>query len=169
MGFAENMRILSNINCGLASATGFLQQKAAGVNTAGAAINLAGNLANGIARNEIAYDMQLHGNPVGNTINMYYGYGNSISNAVGTMGIMNACTPWMFFNSYNCFSSPMMGYYSSPMAGMIGTMGFMGAYSGCPQMFFNSYSICQPPMINNFAMSYGLGYGLGSVMNGFLC
>ena len=51
MGFADNMRILSNINCGLASATTFLQQKANGVNPQYATMNLFGNLANGIAKN----------------------------------------------------------------------------------------------------------------------
>ena len=98
MSFADNMRILSNINCGLASATTFLQQKSDGVNPQYATMNLFGNLANGIARNEVAYEMQRFGNPTGNMINMYAGYGNPISNAIGTMGLMGACTPnpWMF-------------------------------------------------------------------------
>jgi len=169
MGYAENMRLLSNINCGLASATSFLQQKSNGVSTSNAAVNLAGNLANGIARNEIAYEMQTFGNPVGNTINLYAGYGNNVSNFIGTSALMNACTPWMFFNSYNYCCPPMMYSYSSPMAGMVGTMGFMSAYSTCPQMFFNCYSMCPPPPMNNFAMSYGMGYGLGSALGGLLC
>ncbi|MDE6138607.1 MAG: hypothetical protein K2F57_03975, partial [Candidatus Gastranaerophilales bacterium] len=75
MSFADNMRILSNINCGVASTTKFLQQKADGVNPQYATINFFGNLANGIARNEVAYEMQKFGNPVGNMINMYTGYG----------------------------------------------------------------------------------------------
>jgi len=169
MGFAENMRILSNINCALASTNTYLEQTTNGVDNRYAAANLFGNLANGVARNEIAYDMQRHGNPAGNTINLYAGYGNSAANAFGTWGIMNACSPWMFFNSY-CYNTPMtMNYYSSPMAGMVGTMGFMGAYSSCPQMFFNSYSICPPPPMSNFTASFGLGFGLGSALGGFKC
>lgn len=134
MGFADNMRILSNINCGLASATTFLQQKANGVNPQYATMNLFGNLANGIARNEVAYEMQRFGNPTGNMINMYSGYGNPVSNAVGTMGLMGACTPWMFFNSYSymCPPMPMMGGFYSNMG-----MGFnFGAPHGCHHGFF---------------------------------
>ncbi len=113
MGFAENMRIMSNINCGLASLVTYGQQRTNGVNPQYATMNLFGNLTNGIARNEIAYEMQRFGNPVGNTINMYAGYGNPVSNAIGTMGLMSACTPWMFFNTPSYMFSPMpMGFYS---------------------------------------------------------
>ena len=130
MSFAENMRILSNINCGLASATTYMEQRLNGVPAGYAGINLFGNLANGVARNQVAYEMQLYGNPVGNTINMYSGYGNPVSNTIGTLGLMSACTfnPWMYFNSCNYFYNPMpmMGgsYFSgigmgfNPMMGM---------------------------------------------------
>lgn len=126
MGFAENMRILSNINCGLASATTYLQQRSEGVNPSFAGINLFGNLANGIARNEVAYDMQKWGNPVGNTINMYAGYGNPVSNTIGTLGLMSACSPWMFFNcpSY-MFCPPSMGGFWGGLG-----MGFGGGWGG---------------------------------------
>lgn len=86
MGFAETMRIMSNINCGLASTVSYLEQRTSGVPAGYAGINLFGNLANGIARNQVAYEMQLYGNPVGNTINMYSGYGNPVSNTIGTLG-----------------------------------------------------------------------------------
>lgn len=130
MGYAENMRVLSNINCGLASAVTFLQQKNMGVSGAYAGGNLIGNLMNGIARNEVAYDMQKHGNPVGNTINMYAGYGNPVSNTVGTLGLMSACSPWMFFNcpSY-MFCPPPMGFWGSM------GMGF-GGFGMMPYMPF---------------------------------
>ncbi len=128
MSFAENMRILSNINCGLASSVSYLEQRNAGVPAYNASINLFGNLANGIARNQIAYDMQLHGNPVGNTINMYAGYGNPVSNAIGTMGLMSACSPWMFFNSPSYMFTPMPGFYAGLGLG------------------FGSYSFSMPPM-----------------------
>lgn len=130
MSFAENMRILSNINCGLASATTYMEQRLNGVPAGYAGINLFGNLANGVARNQVAYEMQLYGNPVGNTINMYSGYGNPVSNTIGTLGLMSACTfnPWMYFNSCNYFYNPMPmmggGYFSgigmgfNPMMGM---------------------------------------------------
>ncbi len=119
--YANNMRILSNINCGLASMNTFLEQKANGVSSPYASMALFSNLANGVARNEIAYDMQRHGNPVGNTINMYAGYGNPVSNAFGTTALLSACNPWMFFNCYSCLP-PMM-----PMCGFYGSMG-MGMY-----------------------------------------
>lgn len=112
MGFAENMRILSNINCGLASTVSYMEQRQNGVNPAYAGVNLFGNLANGIARNEVAYEMQKFGNPVGNTINMYAGYGNPVSNTIGTLGLMSACSPWMFFNSPSyMFCPPQMGFW----------------------------------------------------------
>jgi len=120
MGYAENMRILSGINCGLASLVNYGEQRVNGTNPQYAAINLLGNIGNGLARNEIAYEMQKCGNPVGNTINMYAGYGNPVSNAIGTMGLMSACSPWMFFNApCQMFYSPM------PMCGMYGG-GFCG-------------------------------------------
>jgi hypothetical protein len=118
MGFADTMRVWSNINCGLASMNTFLWQRNNGVNTQYATMSLFGNLANGIARNEWAYGMQLHGNPAGNMINMFSGYGNPVSNTVGTLGLMS-CSPWMYFN---CM--PTVGFYSgmgfacSPMMGM---------------------------------------------------
>ena len=132
MGFAENMRILSNINCGLASTVSYLEQRQMGVNPAYAGVNLFGNLANGIARNEVAYEMQKYGNPVGNTINMYAGYGNPVSNTVGTLGLMSACSPWMFFNcpSY-MFCPPPMGFWGSMGMGFggFGMMPFGGSVS----------------------------------------
>ncbi len=134
MSFANTMRILSNINCGLASTTTFLQQKADGVNSQYATMNLFGNLTNGIARNEAAYEMQRFGNPVGNMVNMYAGYGNPVSNTVGTLGLMSACTPWMLFNSYQYMypSMPMMGGFYSNMG-----MGFnFGAPHCCNRGFF---------------------------------
>ena len=134
MSFAENMRILSNINCGLASATTYFEQRLNGVPANYAGLNLFGNLANGISRNEVAYQMQLHGNPVGNNINMYAGYGNPVSNSIGTLGLMSACSPWMYFNSCNYFYNPMPmmggGFYSgigmgfNPMMGMGCCRGF---------------------------------------------
>lgn len=130
MSFADTMRIWSNINCGLASATTYLAQRQNGVPAGYAAVDLMGNLANGVARNEVAYQMQQYGNPVGNHINMYAGYGNPVSNTIGTLGLMSACSPWMFFNSYSYCYPPMPmfggGFYSgigmgfNPMIGMGG-------------------------------------------------
>ena len=47
----------------------------------------------------------------GNVINMYSGYGNPVSNTIGTLGLMGACTPWMYFNTCQTFYNPipMMG------------------------------------------------------------
>ena len=118
MGYAENMRILSGINCGLASLVNYADMRNNGVNPSYATMSLFGNVANGLARNEVAYEMQKWGNPVGNTINMYAGYGNPISNAIGTMGLMSACSPWMFFNSPCCMYSPM------PLYGFCGGLGY---------------------------------------------
>ncbi len=123
MGYAENMRILSGINCGLASLVNYGQMRLNGVNPGYAALNLFGNIGNGLARNEIAYEMQKCGNPVGNTINMYAGYGNPVSNAFGTMGLLSACSPWMFFNApCTMFYNPM------PMPYFCGGLGY-GNYS----------------------------------------
>lgn len=56
MGFAENMRIWSGINCGLASLVGYTQMKSNGVDTNTAIGATAGNVLNGLARNEVAYE-----------------------------------------------------------------------------------------------------------------
>lgn len=130
MGFAENMRILSNINCLLGSGVTYLEQRQQGVDATSAGINLFGNIGNGVIRNQVAYEMQSVGNPIGNTINMCAGYGNPVSNTFGTMALMSACTPWMFFNS------PYCGMYSmgmSPYGGCFGG-GFYGGlgYSVSP-------------------------------------
>ncbi len=118
MGFAENMRVLRNINCGLQSGVSLIEQRNNGVGWGPATINLFGNLANGITRNEIAYGMQKWGNPMGNLINSWAGYGNPVSNTIGTLGIMSACsTPWMFFN---------MPWYSMPLC----SPGFMMPWGG---------------------------------------
>ena len=134
MSFADTMRVWSNLNCTLASLNSYGQDRLNGVSAGEAVTNLFGNMANGVVRNEIAYDMQLHGNPMGNVINSYAGYGNSASNAIGTMGLMTSCTPWMFFNCFPMLGCgypmmgcgyPMMGY-SMPMMGMpmFGVYGF---------------------------------------------
>jgi hypothetical protein len=115
MSFADNMRIWSNINCGLASAVSYGQMRQSGVTPYYATMGLFGNLANGIMRNEAAYYMQRMGNPMGNNINMAVGYGNPISNAIGTMGIMSSCSPWMFFNMGYC--NPMQMYMPFSLGG----------------------------------------------------
>lgn len=109
MGFADTMRIWSNINCGLASAVNYGEQRHAGAPVGVAGFNFMQNMVNGIARNQVAYQMQSWGNPIGNNINMMAGYGNPVSNAFGTYALMGACTPWMFFNSTPFLCSPMMG------------------------------------------------------------
>ncbi|MBR1461170.1 hypothetical protein IJ596_06015 [bacterium] len=106
MGFAETMRIMSGINCGLASGVSYIEQRNNGVNRGYALTNLFGNVANGLARNEAAYEMQKWGNPMGNIINSFAGYGNPVSNTIGTLGIMSALTPWMFFNMPGCYMMP---------------------------------------------------------------
>ena len=113
MSFADNMRILSNICCGLSSADAYINQRQSGVSTGTATYNLIGNLLNGFARNEVAYGMQMMGNPMGNTINAFAGYGNSFSNAIGTVALLGAnCSPNMFFGMcapMPC-TFPMFGY-----------------------------------------------------------
>ena len=69
MSFASTMRILSNINCGLASGVSYIDQRNNGVSRGYALTNLFGNVANGLVRNEAAYEMQKCGNPMGNLIN----------------------------------------------------------------------------------------------------
>ena len=114
MGFAENMRIMSGINCTLASLVSYGEQKQNGASASYAGYNFLGNMLNGFVRNDIAYQMQNWGNPMGNMINMYSGYGNPISNFVGTTALLGAnCSPWMFFGmcqpmcympmSFGCF------------------------------------------------------------------
>lgn len=114
MSYADNMRTLSGINCGLQSLVSYIDAKNNGVPTQIAATNFVGNIFNGLARNEVAYEMQRHGNPAGNMINLYAGYGNPVSNTIGTLGIMSACSPWMFFNSpwcgYGMYSPYMMNF-----------------------------------------------------------
>ena len=113
MGFAETMRVLSNINCAASSLNTYTQMSLRGVNPMFASYELSNNLANGVVRNEIAYDMQKHGSFYGNNVNLYAGYGNPVSNAIGTMGIMAGCSPWMMFNCPSYMFSPMpmpMGY-----------------------------------------------------------
>lgn len=118
MGFAENMRIMSGINCGLASLVNFGEMRQAGVDRNYAIGSLFGNLGNGFMRNEVAYEMQKFGNPMGNLVNMYAGYGNPVSNAVGTMGLMGACSPWMFFNA------PCGMFYTPSFSPFFGGLGF---------------------------------------------
>ena len=136
MGYADTMRIMSNINCGLASAVSYLDQRTNGVPAGYAGLNLFGNLANGIARNEVAYEMQLYGNPMGNTVNKFAGYGNPVSNTIGTLGLMSACmfNPWMYFNSCNYFYNPMPmmggGYFAGMGMGFNPMMGGMGCCRG---------------------------------------
>ena len=123
MGFAENMRILSNINCTLASMNSYMTQRSNGVSPQQAQFNFFGNMMNGVARNEVAYGMQRWGNPIGNTINMYAGYGSNEANQFGTMGLLSAnFSPWMFFNCYSCMP-PMM-----PTYGCCYGMGFPGYF-----------------------------------------
>ena len=66
------------------------------------------------------------------TINMYAGYGNPVSNTIGTLGLMSACSPWMFFNcpSY-MFCPPPMGFWGSMGMGFggFGMMPFGGSVS----------------------------------------
>ena len=123
MGFAENMRILSNINCTIASVNSYMTQRINGVPPQQAGLNFFGNVWNGYTRNNIACVMELWGNPIGNTINMYAGYGSNEANQFGTMGLLSAnFSPWMFFNCYSCMP-PMM-----PTYGCCYGMGFPGYF-----------------------------------------
>jgi hypothetical protein len=124
MSYANAIFTLSNINCGLASLNTYLDQRINGVNPQYATMNLFGNLANGIARNEYAYGMQKMGNSAGNLINSISGYGNPVSNTFGTLGLLN-CSPWMYFNCMPTFGFYSgMGFGCSPMMGM--PMGLFG-------------------------------------------
>ncbi|MBD5402717.1 hypothetical protein HDR58_07965 [bacterium] len=121
--YANTIRTWSNINCGLASGVSFLEQKNQGVNTWDALTNLSINLGNGIMRNEVAYEMQRFGNPLGNYVNSFAGYGTPQANITGTLGLMSSFSPWMTFNSPFC--SYMMGPMSmGPYCGMNSGLGF---------------------------------------------
>lgn len=104
MGFADTMRILSNINCGLSAINNYNDLRASGNSGALAGAQATSNLFGGLCRNQIAYDMALHGNYIGQDINRYYGYGSEEANASAMMGLMIACSPYMFFNTchYYC-------------------------------------------------------------------
>jgi len=129
LSHAEDMRVLSGINCGMQSLVSYLDAKNNGVTPQVATAQFAGNLFNGLARNEVAYEMQRFGNPIGNTINLAAGYGNPVSNTIGTLGLMSACSPWMFFNSPCCYSSyGMMGYGMAPYYGIYGMGWGMGGF-----------------------------------------
>ncbi len=116
------MRTMTGLTCGMQSLVSYIDARQSGVPANVASVNFAGNLFNGLARNEVAYEMQRFGNPMGNLINMYAGYGNPVSNTVGTLGLMSACSPWMFFNTPCCYGGFGMGYGFgfSPMWGMGG-------------------------------------------------
>lgn len=130
MGFADAMRVLSNVECGLASTVSYMNDVKSGVPRPYAAGSLFMNLGNGFARNEVAYEMQLNGCSYGNFLNSIVGYGNPVSNTIGTLGLMSVCSPWMFFNSPCCYSPMMgMGMGMYPM-GMYGNLG-MGGYCFC--------------------------------------
>ena len=126
MSYADNMYILGNISNLLGSTVTYMEQRKAGVDPMYAGANLFQNLGNGIVRNNIAYGMQRWGNPIGNNINLAYGYGNPWSNTCASMALMTACTPWMFFNSPYCG----MGMYGCGMYGGMGMMphGFGGGF-----------------------------------------
>lgn len=130
MSYADNMRTLSGINCGLQSFVSYLDARNNGIDPRIATTQFAGNIFNGLARNEVAYEMQRFGNPVGNMINLYAGYGNPVSNTIGTLGLMSACTPWMFFNSPCCYGGYGMGYGMGmmPYYGMYGMGWGMGGF-----------------------------------------
>ncbi len=107
MSLADAIRALSGIDCMLSSGITYSQQIKAGVPAPIANAGLFGNITNGLIRNEIAYGMQMYGNPAGNIINGYYGYGNPQANAMATYAMLGVCSPWFMFNSgmFGC------GYY----------------------------------------------------------
>lgn len=127
MSFASTMNILSNINCFLSSGVTYLEQRKQGIDAGTAAYGLFNNIGNGMARNAIAYDMAKCGNPIGYDINLAYGYGNPVANTCATMGLMTACSPWMFFNSPFCGITPCYGM-GMPYAGGF-NMGFGYGYN----------------------------------------
>lgn len=110
MSHADFMRTSTGIICGLQSLIAYQNAKADGADPRVATAQFAGNIFNGLARNEVAYEMQRYGNSFGNIMNLYAGYGNPVSNTVGTLGLMSAFTPWMFFNSPCCYGGFGMGY-----------------------------------------------------------
>ncbi len=120
MGYAETMRILGGINCGLASIVNYAGMRQNGVDPGYAAMSLNQNIFNGIARNEMAYMMQKHGCSFGNNINMAYGFGNPVSNSFATAAFLNVSTPWMAFN----YCNPMMYYSPMPMTPFCGGLGY---------------------------------------------
>lgn len=113
MGFADNMRIMGNINAVLGSLATYGEMRNNGVPAYQATMGLFGNLGNGLIRNEWAYDMYTHRhNPSGFAINSAYGYGNSVSNALATTAMLYAdMPPMMFFGMYSAMPMPMMMPY----------------------------------------------------------
>ena len=118
MGFPDLMRTLCNIDCIAQSADTYLTQKKEGKSTAAAGVNLFANLANGFVRNDIAYDMQRHGNSWGNFINTSVGYGNAEANATGSLALMSACMPsprmWFCGGGVNYFSCSYPSTFATP-------------------------------------------------------
>ncbi len=126
MGYADNMRILGNISCGMGSLATYFQNKADGVNSSVAANNMIGNFMNGALRNEAGYyaykDFGLRGV---NDINIAYGYGDAQKNTAATLGILGVVTPQLFFNSFN-YNTMYTQTFGMPYMGL-GMMG-MGGY-----------------------------------------
>ncbi|MBQ8459384.1 hypothetical protein IJ541_04705 [bacterium] len=135
--YASNMRLFGNINCTLASLVNWGEQRQNGVDPQTANFNFFRNMTNGMARNEIAYDMARHGNYTGINTNIIAGYGNERANAFGTTALLTLNDPYFFFAMNGCMYPPAMYGTHMHHMGMVPPpppmpMMGMGGFWGCP-------------------------------------
>ena len=132
---------LSNINAVLGSTVNYIYDKQQGDKSGSAEVNFGLNVANGLARNQIAEGIRRNtGSYMGYVMNNLAGYGDATANAQGMMGLMGASimtNPFMFsggcYGPTYTYCQPMMpampmyggGYYGG---GMCGTMFGGGAF-----------------------------------------
>ena len=91
MNLSELNYTLSQINAGLGSVVGAIEDKNNGASNSTALFNFGNNLLNGAIRNEVAYDIRRNtGSNLGFLINGMAGYGNDEANAKGMQGLFGA-------------------------------------------------------------------------------
>lgn len=105
---------LSNVNALMGSTMGLIDARNNGVPTGDALMNFGYSVMNGALRNEASREIQRHtGSYLGYAVNSMAGYGNPVSNYVGTVGTIGAamvsspfgifgCNPFMTSTIYGC-------------------------------------------------------------------
>ncbi len=121
MSLSNAIYALSNINALGGSLLGYSEAKSNGASTGEALTDFGFNVMNGAIRNVWARDIQQHtGSYLGYAVNSAAGYGNPQSNALGTLGLVNAtmitspfgifgCNPFMTSMIYNPFGGSFFG------------------------------------------------------------